>query len=86
MSVNGIERAIWLATTSDDARAAYLADMGEYLNRFRITAEERELLLSWKLKALIAHGVNPGLLLGAFSAIHGRGKRTEYLQVMAENE
>ena len=47
--------------------------MGRYLDRFRITGEERELLLAWKLKQLVARGVNPGLLLGAFSAIHGRG-------------
>jgi len=82
MSVNAIEKAIWLATTSDESRAAYCADMGSYLDRFRITAEEREMLLSWRLKQLIAHGVNAGLLLGAFSAINGRGKRAEYLEVM----
>ena len=85
MSVNAIESAIWLATTSPQARADYVADMARYFDRFRITREERELLLSWKLKQLIARGVNPGLLLGAFSAIHGRGRRTEYLQAMQDN-
>ena len=85
MSVNAIEKAIWLATTSAQSRAAFCADMGSYLDDFRIAQDERELLLSWKLKELIARGVNPGLLLGAFSAIHGRGRRAEYLEVMRAN-
>lgn len=85
MSVNAIEKAIWLATTSEPAREAFRTDLGRYLDQFRITEEERALLLSWRLRTLVDLGVNPGLLLGAFSAIHGRGRRTEYLQAMQAN-
>lgn len=85
MSVNAIEKAIWLATTSEAEGDAFRADSAGYFDRFRITPDERTMLVSWKLKALIDYGVNPGLLLGAFSAIHGRGRRDEYLRTMKAN-
>lgn len=85
MSINAIEKAIWQATTNAEAMSAYCADMGKYLEQFLITDNERDLLMTWKLNELVERGVNPGLLLAAFSAIHGRGRRAEYLHAMREN-
>jgi hypothetical protein len=85
MSVNAIELAVWRATSNPADRDAFREDMAGYLSRFSITGEERDLFLAWNIKELIRRGVNPGLMLGAFSAVHGRGKRTEYLEAMRAN-
>ncbi len=85
MSVNAIETAIWRATTNTVDRDRFRHDMAKYLSEFLVTEEEASLLLSWNIKELIGRGVSPGLMLGAFSAIHGRGKRKEYLEAMHKN-
>lgn len=67
MSIYGIEKALWQACANPADAGALRSAPANYLNGFRIDAEERALLLDWDVQALAGRGVNPMLLMMAFN-------------------
>ena len=80
MSVNTIENAFWQAISKEEATSAFRDDMSKFLDGFDITDKERTLILDWDVPQLLSHGVNPPLLMAAFTLVHGRTSRPQYVK------
>ncbi len=65
----------------NDMAASFRTDIGSVLDRYKLDAEERELLTRWEIRALYDRGVNPLLLLLAHGPAAGKSMR-EYAVAM----
>jgi protocatechuate 4,5-dioxygenase alpha chain len=79
MSSHAIEKALWQAVTNPADGDRLRGDAAAYLLEFRLTDEERDLVLGWDVKALAERRVNELLLMMAFSATHGMDQLPVYL-------
>ncbi len=80
MSVNTVENAFWQATSNERATSSFRDDTSKFLDGFDITDKERALILNWDVPQLLSHGVNPPLLMAAFTLVHGRTSRQQYVK------
>jgi hypothetical protein len=79
MSINAMEKALWQASTNPADAQRYRDDARAYLKGFKLDKDEHALLASWDVGEAISRGVNPLLLLNAFSVVNGMDKMIEYL-------
>jgi hypothetical protein len=79
MSINAIEKALWQASTNPADTQRFRDDAQGYLKGFKLEKDERSLMMSWDVGEAISRGVNPLLLLNAFSVVNGMDKMIEYL-------
>jgi hypothetical protein len=84
MSTNEMESALWKALSNPRELRRLVEDAPGYLSGFKLDETERDLMLAWDVRQLVARGVNPLLLMSAFSAVNGMEKMGEY--AMAINQ
>jgi hypothetical protein len=84
MSTNAMEKALWQALSNPQELQRFATDSEAYLSGFKIDEAERRMMLAWDVKQVVARGVNPLLLMSAFSAVNGVEKMGEY--AMAINQ
>ncbi len=80
MSVFGLENALWQASTNPKSGRRLREEGDTYLREFRVDERERELLLSWDVRALVERGVNPMVLMMANAAINGPAAAASYVE------
>lgn len=71
MSIFAIEKLLWQAASNPVDAGKFRAEPAHYLAGFRIDEEERTQLMNWDVAGLADRGVNPMLLLMAFSIVTG---------------
>ena len=79
MSSNAIEKALWQALSNPKETQRFRDDAEAYLRGFNIDEQELSLMLSWDVAEVVSRGVNPLLVVSAFSAVRGLDKTGEYL-------
>ena len=71
MSVNTIERIFWEFGASRAKLTKFIESPDEYLAKYPLTEEEREMVRTMDVVALNAYGVSSMVSLPAFQAING---------------
>jgi len=84
MSTNAMEKALWQALSNPKELQRFTDDAPVYLSEFNIDEDERAAMLAWDVRQIVSRGVNPLLLMSAFSAVNGMEKMGEY--AMAINQ
>ena len=84
MSTNAMETALWQALSNPQDMGRFATDAAGYLSGFQLDDDERDLIVAWDVRQVVARGVNPLLMLMAFSAVNGIEKMGEY--AMAINQ
>jgi hypothetical protein len=79
MSTNAMEKALWQALSDRKEMQRFREDAPAYLDGFRLDETERALILSWDVAKVVSRGVNPLLVVSAFSAVNGLEKTGEYI-------
>ncbi len=79
MSIFAIEKLLWQATANPVDAGRFRAEPTDYLAGFRIDEDERTQLMNWDVASLADRGVNPMLLLMAFSAVTGSLDMMDYV-------
>jgi protocatechuate 4,5-dioxygenase alpha chain len=79
MTVNAIEKALWLASSNPAEAQRFREDAQSFMRTFRIDEEERALLTSWDVAAMEDRGVNPMVMMMGFMAVRGPSAMMEYL-------
>ena len=79
MSTNAIEKALWQALSNPKEMQRLCEDAQAYLKDFNLDEEERALLLSWDVAEVVSRGVNPLLLVSAYTAVRGMETMGEYI-------
>ncbi|WPN32300.1 MULTISPECIES: extradiol ring-cleavage dioxygenase [unclassified Pseudomonas] len=64
MSRNLLERALWQLSVDRAAKERFREDPKGFLDRFALSSEEVEMVVSFDVAALQALGVNPMLTMG----------------------
>ena len=80
MSSNAIEKALWQAFTNPADGQRLREDAQSYLKDFQIDENERSLVASWDVSGMAARGVNPLLLLMAYTSVNGANVMEQYIQ------
>lgn len=86
MGVNAIEKALWQASRDPDDARRLLEDAHAYLGEFRIDEEERWLVAEWDVRKLVDRGVNPMVVMMAFSAVNGPAAAPGYARRLHRSE
>ena len=79
MSTNAIEKALWQALSNPKEMQRFREDPQAYLNDFKLDEKERSLMLTWDVGEVVSRGVNPLLLVSAYTAVKGMDTMGEYI-------
>lgn len=71
MSAYGIEKALWQACMNPEDAQRLREDAHAYLKEFKIDDNERWVLASWDVRAVLDLGVNPMVVMMAYAAVNG---------------
>jgi hypothetical protein len=82
MSAHAVEMALWRICYDEASGRDFTADAGAFLDRFRITAGERKLIVDADVRGLLALHINDMLIYSFFQALNGRGAAATYLSLM----
>lgn len=82
MSINAMEKVLWQVYTNHAETQRYNQDPQAYLQDYKLEANEREMLLSYDVMAMIDHGVNPMIVLMGFQTIIGIERYPEYVETV----
>jgi hypothetical protein len=82
MSINALEKALWQAYVNPADTQRFKADARSYLKTFKLDETERALSASWDIRGMVAHGVNPLLIMMAFQTVKGVDKMPEYFMTI----
>jgi hypothetical protein len=82
MSAHAVEMALWRICYDDAGARDFRADSGAFLERFRLTPDERRLIVEADVRGLLDMQVNDMLIYSFFQALNGRGAAATYLSQM----
>ena len=82
MSVNTLEKTLWLIGNHPDQAARFIADPDGYLATSRLDDAECRLVRELDVAALARRGVNAFLLMYLYQAVKGPDAMGEYMQRM----
>lgn len=71
MSTNALEKVFWQMGSAPAEFESYRASPEVYLEKFRLTEDERRLVLDLDVAQLLKVGVNPLLLMMSYAMIQG---------------
>jgi hypothetical protein len=81
MSRYQIDKLLHDLRRDEGLAASFRADAEKVMDRYKLEAEERDLLKQWELRKLYDYGVNPLLLLLAHGPAAGKSMQ-DYIAVM----
>lgn len=79
-SVNRLETALYDLSTSRRAAERFKENSGDFLQPYRLTAEEQELIEAADVGQMKSLGVNSMLLMGFWLIVKGRREMGEYMK------
>lgn len=82
MSVSALEKALWQVYQNPADTQRYCADTQAYARRFKLDDEERLMLASYDVMAMISHGANPLLVMMGFQTVKGVQHLPEYFAIV----
>lgn len=82
MTTNAIEKALWQALSNPKEMRRFREDAQAYLKDFKLDENERSLMLSWNVGEVASRGVNPLLLVSAYTAVKGMDTMGEYIMTI----
>lgn len=85
MSRHAVERALWLLSTDRTSKEKFKVDPNKFLQRFQVTEEELENIISFNVKALQAQGVNPMLTMGFWQELSPSRSMRAYVEALRSN-
>jgi len=86
MSVNAIEKALWQVCTYPDEAQRLREDGHAFLRQFNMDEDERWMVASWDVKAMINHGVHPMIVMMSYGAVNGPMAMMGYSNRLQESE
>ena len=85
MSISALEKALWQVYQNPADTQRYLTDAGAYAQEFKLDRDERLMLASYDVMAMISHGANPLLVMMGFQTVRGVGRLPEYFAIVNQS-
>jgi hypothetical protein len=82
MSVHAVELALWTIVADHQNVDRFQADPAAFLAGFRLDDEERAIVTSLDVRALIDRNINSMLVMNAYCSFHGFESIPQYLQIL----
>lgn len=80
MSIHSLEKALFDIASEPSEAQRYKQHPDAFLARYRLDADEAQLLRGLDVREMIARDANPMLVMRAFTSLEGRAQLPEYMR------
>ena len=80
MSYGAVEQLFYDVSTSRSRKDAFREDAEDVAGKYALSDTEREMVLSMQVEELFEYGINPMLLMGFWTSVHGPQSMPDYLK------
>jgi protocatechuate 4,5-dioxygenase alpha chain len=80
MSRNVVERVLYQLCVDRSSKQRFKEAAEEFLDRFALSAHEREMILGFDVKGLQKHGINPMLTMGYWQELAPQRDTRAYMK------